>query len=792
MRMNHRQPLFRSPRESSCTRTAVNPGCRALLMGCGSVCTGLAILFGGLASAAEYHVALNGNDANRGTRGKPLRSIQRAADLAQPGDTITVHEGIYRERVNPPRGGTEGSPIVYRAARGEEVEIRGSEVVKGWVKVQANVWKATLPNSLFGGFNPYTNAISGDWFDPRGRVHHTGAVYLNDHWLIEATKLDEVLAPPGVLPGWLNQGGQGYLLNVAWLRPGTRDGKKTGAASFAEQQGVQSAPCSEGGECIGWIEAGDWVRYQGVDLGQASEELEIRAASATSGGMIDVRLGGPKGELLGSCRVPSTGDWQSWTSVKAKIKPTNGVHDLTLVFRALAPGEKNGQPTDTQLWFAQVDGTNTTIYAQFKDADPNDQRVEINVRRTVFYPDRPGRDYLTVRGFALRHAATPWAPPTAEQVGLIGTHWSKGWVIEDNVVSHSVCVGIALGKYGDQWDNTSANTAEGYVKTIERALENGWDRNTIGHHVVRNNTISYCEQAGIVGSLGAAFSTVTGNTIHDIHMRRLFSGAEMAGIKFHAAIDTTISENHIYRTCLGLWLDWMAQGTRVSRNVFRENDRDLFVEVNHGPFVVDNNLFLSGGSLLDMSEGGAYAHNLFLGTIVSAPEPSRETPYHPAHSTKVAGLTNIKGGDNRFYNNIFIGRGSEPGSAPVGFGLSMYNQREYALQTGGNVYFNGAQPYNREAEHLMFTANPAAEVQRRGDELVLHLNLGNGLKQAKTRLVSTELLGKSKVAGLPYEGADGLPLVIKRDFFGKKRGTAPVPGPFENPRRESFSLASGT
>ncbi len=55
------------------------------------------------------------------------------------------------------------------------------------------------------------------------------------------------------------------------------------------------------------------------------------------------------------------------------------------------------------------------------------------MRRTVFYPDQPGRNYITVRGFTLRHAATPWAPPTAEQIGLIGTHWSKGWIIENNV-----------------------------------------------------------------------------------------------------------------------------------------------------------------------------------------------------------------------------------------------------------------------------------------------------------------------------------------------------------------------
>jgi hypothetical protein len=143
-----------------------------------------------------------------------------------------------------------------------------------------------------------------------------------------------------------------------------------------------------------------------------------------------------------------------------------------------------------------------------------------------------------------------------------------------------------------------------------------------------------------------------------------------------AAIDAVIRKNHIHRACLGLWLDWMAQGTRVSANAFYENGRDLFVEVNHGPFVVDNNLFLSPASLLDMSEGGAYMHNLFNGTIVSAPEFSRQTPYHPAHSTTVAGLSNVHGGDCRFYNNLFVGPGERSAKENTEFGLASYSKRE--------------------------------------------------------------------------------------------------------------------
>lgn len=731
--------------------------------------------------AAELHVATSGNDAHPGTPAAPLRTIQRAAERAQPGDVITVHAGTYRERVTPPRGGeSDTRRIVYQAAPGETVEIKGSEVVKGWVKLQDNVWKVTLPNSFFGSFNPYRDLIRGDWFDPRGRAHHTGAVYLNGDWLIEAAKRDEVLMPAGTTPLWLTQADQQSLLNVAWLRPGGGDGNagRIPATGFAAQHGIQTAPCSEGGECIGWIEHGDWVRYERMDFGPRTEQVEIRAASATDGGIIEIRLDAPDGELLGSCSIPNTTGWQSWSSFKARIKPVSGFKTLCLVFRSHKSDARKAQALTVQLWFAEVDQENTTIWAQFKGANPNEQLVEINVRRTVFYPDKPGMNYITVRGFTLCQAATPWAPPTAEQVGLIGTHWSKGWIIESNTVSHSVCSGIALGKHGDEWDNTSADTAEGYVKTIERAYMKGWNKDTIGHHLVRNNTISHCEQAGIVGSLGAAFSTVTGNTIHDIHVRRLFSGAEMAGIKFHAAIDATIRGNHIYRTCRGLWLDWMAQGTRVSGNLFHDNAaEDLFVEVNHGPFLVDNNLFLSAVSLLDVSEGGAYVHNLFTGKIISQPEPNRETPYHPAHTTALAGLVNTKGGDNRFFNNLLHGKGE----STAGFGLSVYDARELPLQTGGNVYCNGARPYAKETNSVTQPGvDPQVKVSMEGDRVTLSLNLGSELKPAATALVTTSLLGKAKIPGLPYENADGSPVKIDTDYFGKKRNEAsPTPGPFE-------------
>ncbi len=725
----------------------------------------LVMLFAMGVSAREYHVSVNGSDDNAGSSGAPFRTISKAADIAQPGDMVTVHKGVYRECVTPPRGGTsDAQRIVYEAVAGEKVVVKGSEVIKGWEKVENDAWEVTIANDFFGDFNPYSDLIAGDWFNGKGRDHHTGAVYLNGHWLIEAARLDDVLKPIGQASGY-GPGDGDYLLNVAWLQPGGTE--RVPAASFSAQQGIQTADCSEGGQCIGWVNAEDWVRYEEVDFGQGAEQITIRAASVTTGGTIEVRLDAPDGRLLGTCTVPNTGGWQSWRSFETKIEPIDGVRTIHLVFRG-----PQAEPSDARLWFAKVDETSTTIWAQFGDINPNEGNVEINVRQTVFYPAEPGVNYLTVRGFTLMHAATPWAPPTAEQIGLIGTHWSKGWIIEDCDIRYSTCVGITLGKYGDQWDNTSANTAEGYVKTIERALENGWSKENIGHHVVRNNRISHCEQAGLVGSLGAVFSTIRDNEIHDIHVRQLFTGAEMAGIKIHAAIDCQISGNHIYRTCRGIWLDWMAQGTRVTRNLLHDNatSEDLFVEVNHGPFLVDNNIFLSGRSLRDWSQGGAYAHNLFTGRIEPHSELNRETPYHKPHTTEVAGLLNIAGGDNRFYNNVFV----HPS------GLAAYNQAARPVFAEGNVYLDGAMLYRNETNSLVRTSvDPDIQLTQDGKSATLHITVDPSWQIPLTELVTTSRLGAAAVSKAAYENADSTPLTVDTDYFGQERDLeSPCPGPF--------------
>lgn len=77
-----------------------------------------------------------------------------------------------------------------------------------------------------------------------------------------------------------------------------------------------------------------------------------------------------------------------------------------------------------------------------------------------------------------------------------------------------------------------------------RGQYHGWTKETIGGHIVRRCHIHHCEQTGIVGRMGGVFSVIEDNHIHHINNMQELAGAEVAGIKLHAAIDVTIRRNH--------------------------------------------------------------------------------------------------------------------------------------------------------------------------------------------------------------------------------------------------------
>lgn len=438
-----------------------------------------------------------------------------------------------------------------------------------------------------------------------------------------------------------------------------------------------------------------------------------------------------------------------------------------------------------KTWFVESDDDGITLWINTQGADPNEEMTEITTRSTCFYPEKEGVDYITLKGFEICQAASQWAAPTAHQVGMVSTHWNKGWIIENNLIHDSRCNAITLGKEAATGHNLECtqrdkNGTIHYIEVIFRVLRKGWNKENIGSHIVRNNTIYNCEQTGICGSMGCAFSTIENNHIYDIWVQRQFSGAEIAGIKFHGAIDVTLSGNHIHQAGRGIWLDWMAQGVRVTRNLLYKNDQDdLFLEVDHGPGMIDNNIMLSPKNIYCDSEGYAFVHNFFGGFLHIFPDHSRFTPYHLNHSTDIKGLEIIRAGDDRYYYNIFA-----PLHGQKTTGLEALSKYPYPSKISGNLYFSGLMPAPGETDGIE-TALAAKDIRLRFDDknelisIALPWNQGIFLKQHP--VVTTALLGRSHITKCLYEMPDGSPLTIDHDYSESPRnGNTCIPGPWSN------------
>lgn len=109
------------------------------------------------------------------------------------------------------------------------------------------------------------------------------------------------------------------------------------AEDYTGMFGVESENCVEGGRNIGWIQDGDYISFYGINFGEGAESFSARVASNTNGGNIELRLDSVIGELIGTCSVSGTGDWQQWKTVTCPVSEVTGTHELYLVFRSKSP-----------------------------------------------------------------------------------------------------------------------------------------------------------------------------------------------------------------------------------------------------------------------------------------------------------------------------------------------------------------------------------------------------------------------------------------------------------------------
>lgn len=420
--------------------------------------------------------------------------------------------------------------------------------------------------------------------------------------------------------------------------------------------------------------------------------------------------------------------------------------DVYLDGKALGERQTRGEVAQEKLtWCCQTAGDRTTIWANFGSARPNAQLAEINVRPSIFFPEKSGLRYITVDGLHLLHSAENWEPPGLPlQMGAIGPRMGKHWIIQNCTVTHARCVGIILG----------------HAQGVDYA-----DIDAFGDHIVRNNVIRHCGEAGIAGQEGAARCVIENNLIEDTNDRREFGGWETAAIKLHQSVDTIIRHNLIRRVqhrshgAFGIWLDWANQGARVTGNIICDTETEaLFLEMDHGPTLVDNNILIGGG-VKSNSEATVFAHNLFVDCPFSmVSDTGRKSQYHQPHSKIVVSRKSGIPQDDKWFYNIFVRQGLDRVKPASGY------------VADSNLFLEGAQP-SRFGGKQSRVDSSAARFERHDhpEGISIQLVVSEAALEISGPRVDGTLVGVFPTVGQTIEDRDGKLICVDRDALGSYR-----------------------
>ena len=391
--------------------------------------------------------------------------------------------------------------------------------------------------------------------------------------------------------------------------------------------------------------------------------------------------------------------------------------------------------TDVHTWHAEVSPEErfTVIWANFGDKDPNQENVEINVRPFGIAPTKSGLSYISIDGFTIKNIASSWAPPTAFQPGAVmvngGNHWN---IINNNVLySKGVCISIGLPS-GE----------------AEQSLS--------GHHFIKNNIMLRCGQAGIAGQSWVSHSTLTGNIIEETNYLKEYGGWETAAIKLHNATDVTISNNFIYGVSTkangaahGIWVDYENTNFTIAKNIIiKAEDAAIMLEANwQGPFLIENNILISGAAAVMSSVDDVWAHNLFVevnGRWVNQ-------TYGDRPAVKKA----------RWFNNAFISGGIE--KAP--------KDADYIIDN--NFYANNAKASDIDINKL------EAIMDMQFDYTITDKGVTAFFKAPDKWRLQTLPLVTAATTKQSIKRRNGEAAVIDTDFFGQRRNQQQIiAGPF--------------
>ncbi len=391
---------------------------RSILFSVGVAATTFGLM-GGSAEAASYYVSPQGNDANPGTAlGAPLRTIQKAINAAQPGDTILVRDGTYRETVSTPRSGTATARITIQNYQNEAVIVSGTDPIAGdWTADGNEVYRAAMP------WNYHFENERNDYNS--NQVFHNGQMMELVRWPNQTSR--DLVRPT-----------LAYADSVTFSKSDPAL-KSNDLATFHEADFTDNP--------ARWVGAKIWVNLSrnGTD-GQGQTGVVVSATNGTiTARNIDTRGG--------------NGAWGIGTGTEFYLfQPTlTALQNSGGIAAALDRGE----------WFIDTDAKQ--IYVRTPDGKkPAAGAIEAKRRTYGFNLD--GDSYLTLRGINLFATSLTTDNLAANRNATPGGVADSSNIVIDSMKAHHVSHFTDLtGNYQMQWQQKSGLILSGTNHTFQNS-----------------------------------------------------------------------------------------------------------------------------------------------------------------------------------------------------------------------------------------------------------------------------------------------------------------------------------
>ncbi len=419
-------------------------------------------------------------------------------------------------------------------------------------------------------------------------------------------------------------------------------------------------------------------------------------------------------------------------------------------------------------WISLQQSGKTLLLANFGDLDPVKSLTEISVRPFAI-EGMVGANFITIHGLTISQIANAEGTVDGLHTGAISTNGGTHWIIEDCTVNYCNTIGIAIGQTGHEYLN--GNPRQPMYSDLSTPLA------TVGHHVVRRNHISRCGQAAIFGLLHGSGTEIRDNLIEDINAESNFAGEEIAGIRLAVAIDVIVSHNLIRRvnSGYGIFLGPLFQGARISKNIITATAGCIYLYNNHGPVMIDNNIFTSTnrtkGIEMMMSEANVFVQNLFIDCELKNEKNtgiSVATANYLPHSLTIKQTIPSLNIDHRFYGNLFIRKGLDQVPATSG-SLADFN-----------VYLAGAKAAIWEGvSSIVLSIDPRLKLVNTQLSINLEKNL-NRIPLVDCPKLNAAFIGFFALSKQFLEQPDGHALIVDQDFLGKTSALPKSAGPFYN------------